>query len=158
MSKLWPEVAGQIGDKLEGAAVEAVAVERAQNAVYLTLRAQAPFTSSECAQLGMLLRGRFEGFSVSVRNALTYEDLDEAGVLALAEELKREGLPINGFLEGCSVAIEGGTVTVDVRQGDTLLTQMGFAEKLALRILKSHGEEAYIMGEILHSDTAVELC
>ncbi len=28
----------------------------------------------------------------------------------------------------------------------------------ALRILKSHGEEAYIMGEILHSDTAVELC
>ena len=44
----------------------------------------------------MLLRGRFEGFSVSVRNALTYEDLDEAGVLALAEELKREGLPING--------------------------------------------------------------
>ena len=139
MSKLWPEVAGQIGDKLEGAAVEAVAVERAQNAVYLTLRAQAPFTSSECAQLGMLLRGRFEGFSVSVRNALTYEDLDEAGVLALAEELKREGLPINGFLEGCSVAIEGGTVTVDVRQGDTLLTQMGFAEKLALRILKSTG-------------------
>ena len=139
MSKLWPEVAGQIGDKLEGAAVEAVAVERAQNAVYLTLRAQAPFTSSECAQLGMLLRGRFEGFSVSVRNALTYEDLDEAGVLALAEELKREGLPLNGFLEGCSVAIEGETVTVDVRQGDTLLTQMGFAEKLALRILKSTG-------------------
>ncbi len=124
---------------MEDARVEAVVVERAQRTVYLTLHTSHPFTSSECAQLEALLAGRFEGFSVSVRNALDYAALDRDGVLALAEELKREGLPINGFLEGCGVEIEGETIRIDLRQGDTLLRQMEFAEKLSMRILKSTG-------------------
>ncbi|HIV87750.1 MAG TPA: PHP domain-containing protein, partial [Candidatus Pygmaiobacter gallistercoris] len=139
VAKLWPEMSGQIGEKLGTARVEAVVVERSRRAVYLTLGTDRPFAPDECYQLESLLADRFEGFSVSVRNALSYSSLDRDGVLALAEELKREGLPINGFLEGCTVEIEGETVRIDLRQGDTLLNQMDFAEKLALRILKSTG-------------------
>ena len=139
VAKLWPELTGQIGEKMDCARVEAAVVDRAQNAVYLTLRAEELFLAEECHQLEQLLSGRFEGFSVSVRNALHYDQMDGDTVLALAEELKQAGLPINGFLQGARVTIDGQTVTVDVRHGDHLLNEIGFAEKLALHILKSTG-------------------
>ena len=84
-AKLWPELNGQIGKKMDHARIEAAVVDRAQNAVYLTLRAQELFLTEECRQLEQLLAGRFEGFSVSVRNALQYEQLDANAVLTLAE-------------------------------------------------------------------------
>ena len=139
VAKLWPELTGQIGEKMDRARVEAAVVDRAQNAVYLTLRAEELFLAEECHQLEQLLSGRFEGFSVSVRNALHYDQMDGDTVLTLAEELKQAGLPINGFLQGARVTIDGQTVTVDVRHGDHLLNEIGFAEKLALHILKSTG-------------------
>ena len=139
VAKLWPELTGQIGEKMDRARVDAAVVDRAQNAVYLTLRAEELFLAEECHQLEQLLSGRFEGFSVSVRNALHYDQMDGDTVLALAEELKQAGLPINGFLQGARVTIDGQTVTVDVRHGDHLLNEIGFAEKLALHILKSTG-------------------
>jgi len=137
--KLWPEVGGELGEKLADAVVKAVAVDRAAALVSVTLHAPVPFTAEQQQQLAQLLTGRFEGFRVQVRNTLQYEDLGPAELLALAEELKREGLPLNGFLEGCGIEIEGQTITVDVCHGDVLLNQMGFAEKMAQCVRKATG-------------------
>ena len=137
--KLWPEVGGELGEKLAGAAVKAVAVDRSAALVTVTLQAPVPFTAEQQQQLAQLLTGRFEGFCVQVRSALQYEDLGPAELLALAEELKREGLPLNGFLEGCGIEIEGQTITIDVCHGDVLLHQMGFAEKMAQCVRKATG-------------------
>lgn len=137
--KLWPEVGGELGEKLAGAAVKAVAVDRSAALVTVTLQAPVPFTAEQQQQLAQLLTGRFEGFCVQVRNALQYEDLGPAELLALAEELKRDGLPLNGFLEGCGIEIEGQTITIDVCHGDVLLHQMGFAEKMAQCVRKATG-------------------
>lgn len=137
--KLWPEVGGELGEKLAGAAVKSVAVDRSAALVTVTLQAPVPFTAEQQQQLAQLLTGRFEGFCVQVRSALQYEDLGPAELLALAEELKREGLPLNGFLEGCGIEIEGQTITIDVCHGDVLLHQMGFAEKMAQCVRKATG-------------------
>ncbi|MDK2813387.1 MAG: polymerase subunit alpha, Gram-positive type [Clostridiales bacterium] len=137
--KLWPEVGGELGEKLAGAAVKAVAVDRAAALVTVTLHAPVPFTTEQQQQLAQLLTGRFEGFCVQVRSALQYEDLGPAELLVLADELKREGLPLNGFLEGCGIVIEGQTITIDVCHGDVLLHQMGFAEKMAQCVRKATG-------------------
>ncbi len=137
--KLWPEVGGELGEKLAGAAVKAVAVDRSAALVTVTLQAPVPFTAEQQQQLAQLLTGRFEGFCVQVRSALQYEDLGPAELLALAEELKRDGLPLNGFLEGCGIEIEGQTITIDVCHGDVLLHQMGFAEKMAQCVRKATG-------------------
>ncbi len=137
--KLWPEVGGELGEKLAGAAVKAVAVDRSAALVTVTLQAPVPFTAEQQQQLAQLLTGRFEGFCVQVRSALQYEDLGPAELLALAEELKRDGLPLNGFLEGCGIEIEGQTITIDVCHGDVLLHQMGFVEKMAQCVRKATG-------------------
>ncbi len=49
----------------------------------------------------------------------------------MLEEMKADGVPINGFLDRCSITILGQSITVGVRHGTKFLQEMGFEKLLA---------------------------
>ena len=53
--------------------------------------------------------------------------------------MKRDGVPINGFLDRSSITITGQNITVGVCHGTKFLQEMGFEELLAKRIAEHTG-------------------
>ena len=137
--KIWPELPTPLQEKLEQAELSAVHVDRQQSQVRLTLRLPVLCTVQECVALEQAAAGAFEGYAVRVENELFCTHLNEQVVLQLAEELKRKGMPINGFLDGCAVQVDENLVTITVHHGDTLLRQMEFEEKLGRCIAQRTG-------------------
>ena len=60
--------------------------------------------------------------------------LDEHALRNLLEDMKRDGVPINGFLDRSSISITGQNITVGVCHGTKFLQEMGFEELLAKRV------------------------
>ena len=44
-----------------------------------------------------------QGFELKINNLFGYAALDEAALRELMEEMKRDGIPINGFLDRCRI-------------------------------------------------------
>lgn len=65
--------------------------------------------------------------------------LDEHALRTLLEDMKRDGVPINGFLDRSSITITGQNITVGVCHGTKFLQEMGFEELLAKRIAEHTG-------------------
>ena len=64
---------------------------------------------------------------------------DEAALRDLMEEMKRDGVPINGFLDRCTITITGQNITIGVRHGTKFLQEMEFERLLAERIAAHTG-------------------
>ena len=65
--------------------------------------------------------------------------LDEHALRILLEDMKRDGVPINGFLDRSSITITGQNITVGVCHGTKFLQEMGFEELLAKRVAEHTG-------------------
>ena len=65
--------------------------------------------------------------------------LDEAALRDLMEEMKRDGVPINGFLDRCKINIIGQKITIGVCHGTKFLQEMHFEKLLAERIAAHTG-------------------
>ncbi|MEG1932341.1 MAG: hypothetical protein RR075_04445, partial [Pygmaiobacter sp.] len=130
IEKLWPTVTGEIGQKLKNAEISAVVVDRATNGLTLNVKTAERLASEECNALACSVRELFDGFCVTVTNEVFCTQLDKASLLRFTEELKDQGLPINGFLQDCDIEICGSTVTMNVKHGDALLHSIGFEQKL----------------------------
>ncbi|MFR6475034.1 MAG: PolC-type DNA polymerase III, partial [Faecalibacterium sp.] len=68
-----------------------------------------------------------------------YATLDEAALRELMEEMKRDGIPINGFLDRCRITITGQNITVGVCHGTKFLQEMEFERLLAERVAAHTG-------------------
>ena len=55
-------------------------------------------------------------------NQYPYDTLDEEELRAIFEEMKKDGVPINGFLDRCTLQLEGGCITVGVRAAQAFCT------------------------------------
>ena len=55
------------------------------------------------------------------------------------EEMKRDGVPINGFLDRCKINIIGQKITIGVCHGTKFLQEMHFEKLLAERIAAHTG-------------------
>ena len=100
VSQLWPQF---MADPDFAACFGRVVVEHAQmlrqeRQVIFTLRSSAPLDKGLCARLLASLAPDYEGFELRINNLFGYATLDEAGLRELMEEMKRDGIPINGFL------------------------------------------------------------
>ncbi len=63
----------------------------------------------------------YEGFELKDENLFGYAMLDQAALRDLMEEMKRDGVPINGFLDRCTIGIAGQNITIGVRHGTKFL-------------------------------------
>ena len=109
VSQLWPQF---MADPDFAASFGRVIVEHArmlrqERQVVFTLRSAAPLDKGLCARLLASLQPDYEGFELKIDNLFGYATLDEAALRELMEEMKRDGIPINGFLDRCRITITG---------------------------------------------------
>ena len=141
VSQLWPQF---MADPAFAAAFGSVLVDRAEmfradKKIIFTLQSSAPLDKGLCARLLASLEPEFPGFELKIRNLFGYAHLDEAALLELTEELKGEGIPINGFLDQAQVSIQGTAITLGVRRGTKILNEVQFPRVLAERIRERTG-------------------
>ena len=119
--------------------VEHAQMLRQERQVIFTLRSSAPLDKGLCARLLASLAPDYEGFELRIHNLFGYAALDESGLRELMEEMKRDGVPINGFLDRCRIAITGQNITIGVCHGTKFLQEMQFERLLAERIAAHTG-------------------
>ena len=107
VSQLWPQF---MVDPAFASCFGQVIVERArmlrqERQVIFTLRSAAPLDKGLCARLLASLQPGYEGFELKIENLFGYASMDEAALRELMEEMKRDGVPINGFLDRCKIAL-----------------------------------------------------
>ena len=119
--------------------VEHAQMLRQERQVIFTLRSSAPLDKGLCARLLASLAPDYEGFELRINNLFGYATLDEAGLRELMEEMKRDGVPINGFLDRCRITITGQNITIGVCHGTKFLQEMQFERLLAERIAAHTG-------------------
>ena len=141
VSQLWPQF---MADPDFAASFGRVIVEHArmlrqERQVIFTLRSSAPLDKGLCARLLASLQPDYEGFELKIDNLFGYATLDEAALRELMEEMKRDGIPINGFLDRCRITITGQNITVGVCHGTKFLQEMEFERLLADRVAAHTG-------------------
>ena len=141
VSQLWPQF---MADPAFASCFGQVIVEHARmlrqsQQVIFTLRSAAPLDKGLCARLLASLQPDYEGFELKIENHFGYATLDETALRDLLEEMKADGVPINGFLDRCSITIRGQSITVGVRHGTKFLQEMQFERLLAERIAAHTG-------------------
>ena len=119
--------------------VEHAQMLRQERQVIFTLRSSAPLDKGLCARLLASLAPDYEGFELRINNLFGYATLDEAGLREMMEEMKRDGVPINGFLDRCRITITGQNITIGVCHGTKFLQEMQFERLLAERIAAHTG-------------------
>ena len=141
VSQLWPQF---MVDPAFASCFGQVIVERArmlrqERQVIFTLRSAAPLDKGLCARLLASLQPGYEGFELKIENLFGYASMDEAALRELMEEMKRDGVPINGFLDRCKIGITGQNIRIGVCHGTKFLQEMGFEDLLAQRVATHTG-------------------
>ena len=142
VSQLWPQF---MADPDFAACFGKVVVEhalmlRARQKVIFTLQSAAPLDKGLCARLLASLQPDYEGYQLSIENHYPYAALNEEALLGIFEEMKGDGVPINGFLDRCTLAIEDEQITVGARNGTGFLQDLKFEDLLADRIEAHTGQ------------------
>ena len=141
VSQLWPQF---MVDPAFASCFGQVIVERArmlrqERQVIFTLRSAAPLDKGLCARLLASLQSGYEGFELKIENLFGYASMDEAALRELMEEMKRDGVPINGFLDRCKISITGQNIRIGVCHGTKFLQEMEFERLLADRVAAHTG-------------------
>ena len=141
VSQLWPQFmadpdfAAHFGQVI----VEKAEMTRTEKRIVFTLQSAAPLDPALCARLLASLAPIFAGFELKICNRFGYACLDEAALRGLMEELKDEGIPINGFLDHAVIRIADEEITLGVRNGTKILQEVEFPRILAQRIAERTG-------------------
>ena len=136
VTDLWP----QFGEDPTFAAsfaqvlVDRVEQLRQSKQIHIYLRGPVPLAAALRKQLALSLASTFAGFEVSVYSLFPFGQITPSAVMDLIEELKEEGLPVNGFLDKSRVDLEGSQLTIHLRTGLHILESIGFGDKLAQRV------------------------
>ena len=136
VTDLWP----QFGEDSTFAAsfaqvlVDRVEQLRQSKQIHIYLQGPVPLAAALRKQLALSLASAFAGFEVSVYSLFPFGQITPSAVMDLIEELKEEGLPVNGFLDKSRVDLEGSQLTIHLRTGLHILESIGFGDKLAQRV------------------------
>lgn len=141
LTDLWPQFAedAEFRSAFGGAVVDKVLANRQHRLITVVYSAPAPAPRAACDRLALSLAPLFKGFSLRVRGLFPYESLTPQAVLDLVQELKEEGVPINGFFDGASARLEGDNILLTLCNGETILRQIEFDKKLAEKIAQATG-------------------
>lgn len=139
---LWPQLAavGELAEAFASATVERVEANRQEHSVTVVYHAPWPVPRASALRLEQALREQFAGFEVHVKGGFPFAAITPEAVLDFCEELKNDGLPVNGFLQDAVAELHDDAVTITVKNGLTILTQIDFGKKLQELILARTGK------------------
>ncbi len=146
LTQLWPQFTADADftSSYGDAVVERVVADRKKMTVTVTYRTENHIPAQVSGRLAASLAPLFPGFALKTRGLFSYNSLTPEIVLALAEELRDDGVPVNGYLSGARARIEGERITLFVYHGALLLTQMDFAGRLEDRIAECTGVRPHV--------------
>ncbi|MEG0878409.1 MAG: PolC-type DNA polymerase III [Oscillospiraceae bacterium] len=132
LTALWPQFSQdkEFLQEFSDAIVERVEANRTKKTITVVLSGAKPITAHMRARLCASLEPIFTGFAVKAQSLFSYANITNEAVVELCEELKENGVPINGFLIDAAVCINGTDISINVNNGITLLNQIEFTKLL----------------------------
>ena len=128
VTQVWPQFTAdaQFNACFGQVLVERVELYRTARRVVICLRSAEPLDGALCGRLAASLEPVFEGYELTLKNYFNYGAITPDAARQLIEELKAEGLPVNGFLDKSPIAIENGEIIVHVAAGMNILESIDF--------------------------------
>ena len=133
VSQLWPQFNADeaFARCFAGVLVEQVELLRISRKLKISLRSAAPLPIELCGRLCASLAPQCEGLELMVCNYFPFETITEESLRAMIDELRGEGLPVNGFLDHAAFALQGTQLVITVPVGKNILEGIGFGDTLA---------------------------
>ena len=130
--------------------VERVELHRTTRKVTICLRSAEPLDSGLCGRLLASLQAVFAGYELTLKNYFNYNAITPEAVGTLIEELKQQGMPVNGFLDKSQpVAFEPDGLVVRVNAGLPILESVQFPRHLAELIQERTGALPVVRMELV---------
>ena len=142
VTQVWPQFTAdrQFCTAFGSVVVDRVELNRTQRKVILCLRSAQPLDGALCGRLCASLESAFNGYELSLRNYFTYECITPEAVGRMIEELKEQGMPVNGFLDKNEpVRFGPDGILVRVNAGRTILESVELPRVLAELIQERTG-------------------
>ncbi|WP_294451949.1 exonuclease domain-containing protein [uncultured Gemmiger sp.] len=141
VTQVWPQFTAdaQFNACFGQVLVDRVELYRTARKVVICLRSAEPLDGAMCGRLFASLEPVFEGYELTLKNYFNYGNITPEAARTLIEELKHEGLPVNGFLDKSPISIEPDGITVHVAAGMNILESIDFPRRLAERIQERTG-------------------
>ncbi len=142
-AQLWPNLIKneELIEFIKDAVVERVELSRQQKSALVCFYTIKPIPLIIQQKIAHALTAEFANFNVILSNFFCFENITTQTVLDLVEELKAQRLPINGFIIGANIQIDMqtgdvATISITVKNGLNILSQIKFSEKLQDIILE----------------------
>lgn len=119
--------------------IENVRVQQEQGKVFVEYFREIPIQKGHLEVIRSTFVHKFPAFDIELSGRFAYDNITQEQVLLLVEELKNAGMPLNGYLTGVDMAINGKTIVLDVANGATMLQEMEFPVALAALIEEKTG-------------------
>lgn len=144
--ELWPMLRQEqtVASYFDGATVSLVQTHRVQKHLTVAYHSVRFVPRDVTAQAVQCLKSYFPDFTVRLQGHFPFTQLTEQAVLDLTQEMKDDGLPVNGFLDGARVELTEQGVALHVMNGITLLTHIEFDKRLQELIATRTGEQVSV--------------
>ena len=142
VTEVWPQFTAdtQFTAAFGNVVVERVELYRTARKVVISLRSADPLDTALSGRLLASLQVLFAGYELTLKNYFNYASITPDSVKLMIEELKGQGMPVNGFLDREQpVAFEPDGLTVRVNAGRTILESVEFPRHLAELIQERTG-------------------
>ncbi|MDO5602784.1 MAG: PolC-type DNA polymerase III, partial [Oscillospiraceae bacterium] len=156
VSQIWgPALSSEYLQKaFDGVLIQRVEADRKQHQINVIITSAYPVEGEALRQLAAALLPAFTGFyTVAFQNYFDFAHITPDALSVIVEELKRDGMPLNGFLNNAFFQIEGETIQITVHCGLSILTECEFAKGMEDKIEQYTGVRTSVT---LYCDT--QLC
>ena len=152
VTQVWPQFTAdeQFTASFSNVFVERVELFRSARKVIICLRSTEPLDSALCGRLLASLEQIFAGYELTMRNYFNYNTITPEAVKAMIEELKQQGMPVNGFLDKTQpVAFAQDGLVVRVNAGLPILESVELPRHLAELIQERTGALPIVRMELV---------
>ncbi len=146
MLQVWPFLVknAEVANYIQNTTVEKLELKRAQNKAFIFYNCETPLPGEVEHKISEMLADEFPNFSIRLIGSFPINSLNEEAVLSIIEQLKEDGMPVNGFLSNAEIDInmsenEVGCLTINVKNGLTILSHICFDERLQQAIFDRTG-------------------
>lgn len=111
--------------------IDKVMDNRVDSSITITFRSVAPLLRKHrkafCEQIKEYFPDREK---LNSESYFSYQEICQEVIWDGIEELRDSGIPVNGFLNDCTMQIQGNSIYIQIQQGLQILQTVGFGQKL----------------------------
>ena len=144
VTELFPQFCEdqQFMDVFGNALVEKVVDDRMKSCITITFRSAAPISRQHRKMLCSQLKDYFpDRQKLESESYFSAQQIGEQVIRDGIEEMRELGMPVNGFLDGCGIELQGNRIFLDVKHGLEILKTISFEQKFQQWLNKYSGAD-----------------